>query len=51
MTPQHAKSLLNALEDNISKYEKQFGEIQLFGNQKSKGFGFQPTDTDVPENK
>ena len=29
MTPQHAKSLLRALEDNVGKYEKQFGEIKI----------------------
>lgn len=28
MTPQHAKRLLRALNDNISKYESQFGSIQ-----------------------
>jgi hypothetical protein len=27
MTPQHAKMLMNALKDNISKFEMQFGEI------------------------
>ena len=42
MTPQHAKSLLKALEENINKYEKQFAEIKLFGSQKNKSFGFQP---------
>lgn len=42
MTPQHAKSLLRALKENIEKFEKQFGEIQIFGNQKNKPFGFQP---------
>ena len=29
LTPEHAKSLLAALKDNISKYEAQFGEIKL----------------------
>lgn len=27
LTPQHAKRLLNALRDNIQKYEMQFGKI------------------------
>ena len=40
MTPQHGKMLLNALKDNIDKYENQFGEIQILGVQ--AGFGFQP---------
>ena len=34
MTPQHAKSFMAALQDNIGKYEKQFGEIKIHGNQK-----------------
>jgi hypothetical protein len=29
MTPQHAKRLLFALQDNIGKYENMFGEIRL----------------------
>ena len=38
MTPEHTKRLLNALMDNITKYESQFGFIDLgmqlpdFGN-------------------
>ncbi len=31
MTPQHAKSFLRALEENVGKYEKQFGEIKVHG--------------------
>ena len=29
MTPEHCKRLLNALADNISRYEGQFGAISL----------------------
>lgn len=29
LTPQHAKRFLNALKDNIRKYEQKFGEIKL----------------------
>ncbi len=29
MTPQHALMLLNAMQDNISKYEAQYGEIKV----------------------
>ena len=29
MTPQHAKRLLYALQDNVGKYENMFGEIRL----------------------
>lgn len=42
MTPQHAKTLSKALQDNIEKYENQYGEIKLVGMESSKPFGFQP---------
>lgn len=42
MTPQHAKSLLRALEDNIKKFESQFGEIKVLGDAHAKPFGFKP---------
>ncbi len=29
MTPEHAKRLLTTLEENIDKYEAQFGEIRI----------------------
>lgn len=32
LTPEHAKKLLFALQDNLGKYEKQFGKIQIMGN-------------------
>ncbi len=40
MTPQHAKMLLTALEDNIKKFESQFGQIKVYGKQ-DKEIGFQ----------
>ena len=41
MTPQHTKSFLLALEENVNKFEKQFGEIKLHQDPiKSKDFGF-----------
>ena len=45
MTPQHAKSLLNALRENVGKYEKQFGEIKIFTEPANQGraIGFQPS--------
>jgi hypothetical protein len=45
MTPQHAKSLLKSLEDNLKKYEKQFGEIKLQGTPDQKNIGFAPPQT------
>ena len=35
MAPEHAKRLLMALQDNIQKYEKQFGPIRLTQPQQS----------------
>ena len=40
MTPQHAKFFLQALKENIEKYESQFGTININQNLNS-GFGFQ----------
>ena len=40
MTPQHSKSLLEALKDNIQKFEKEHGEIKSFNKQEAKDFGF-----------
>jgi hypothetical protein len=31
LSPEHAKRLLFALQDNLAKYENQFGKIQLAG--------------------
>ena len=33
MNPEHAKRLLNALADNINKYESQFGTIEMRSQQ------------------
>jgi hypothetical protein len=43
MTPMHAKLLYQALEQNLKKFEDQFGEIKMHGkpNQASKPIGFQ----------
>ncbi len=39
MTPQHAKGLLKTLEENLKKYESQFGEIKIpGGDEKRVGF-------------
>ena len=40
MTPAHAKMLHKALEDNLKKFEKQFGEIKIKGVD-PKNIGFQ----------
>jgi len=32
MPPMHAKTFMQALQDNIDKYEKKFGEIKIISN-------------------
>lgn len=46
MTPQHAKSLSKALNDNLEKFEKEFGEIKMAGQGNNKSFGFQTAQND-----
>lgn len=41
MTPQHCKMFLNALKENIERFENQFGEIKLLGGPQDHAFGFQ----------
>ena len=48
MTPENAKKFLVALQDNISKYESQNGEIRLGSPNLPKNtipFGFNPNNT------
>ena len=49
MTPQHAKSLLRALNENIEKFEKQYGEIKITGGEAGKPFGFQTPASTKPK--
>ena len=42
-TPQHVKSFMNALEENIKKYEAQFGSIKTFASE-GKEIGFKVGD-------
>jgi hypothetical protein len=47
MTPQHSKMLMNALADNINKFEKKFGEIKIAPDfVGSDGIGFPPISKD-----
>jgi hypothetical protein len=44
MTPAHAKMLLKTLEENLKKFEKQFGEIKIHGGPEAlhgKNIGFE----------
>jgi len=38
MNPEHAKRLMLAIQDNIIKYENQFGQIKLGDNAPAPGF-------------
>ncbi len=48
MTPAHAKMLHKALEENIKKYEGQFGQIKIQGDA-GKSIGFQVADKESPQ--
>ena len=39
MTPQHMKLLMNAMRENMERYESQFGEVRVDG-QSDHPFGF-----------
>ena len=49
MTPEHCKRLLNALQENIGRYEAMYGNISLGGAPEQKGTfnlgDFQPNGT------
>ncbi len=49
-TPQHAKMLLNALNDNIVKYEARFGEIKIENKSQQPQYGFAKYDKDEKVN-
>jgi hypothetical protein len=49
MTPPHAKMFFRALEDNIKKFENQFGEIKIHGKEQSKNIGFAASATPKEE--
>ena len=43
LTPQHAKRLLKALNDNVTKFEKQFGPISEHSQGQIPPINFTPT--------
>ena len=47
MTPTHAKLLQKTLDENLKKYEKQFGDIKIHGipEIQPKNIGFGPVNT------
>ncbi len=42
MTPEHAKRLMFALQDNVTKYEQNFGQIRMPEQQAQGGKTFVP---------
>ena len=48
ISPMHAKTFLNALQDNIEKYEKKFGEIKVVKNKQVPNFN--PINKDILPN-
>ncbi len=48
MAPQHVKSLLRVLGDNIRKYEEKYGEIKIIKPEDLKGFGAKLPDGVLP---
>ena len=53
MTPMHAKLLLKTLEDNLKKFEGQYGEIKIHGapGQSAKNIGFESSANSEGEKK
>ena len=42
LTPEHAKRLLFALQDNVARYESQFGKIKTDNNNSNNGGTYIP---------
>jgi len=51
LAPEHAKRLLLALQDNVMKYEKAFGPINLPGMEPQSAAGRTATPFGIPEGK
>jgi hypothetical protein len=54
MTPAHAKMLRKTLDENIKKYEGQFGEIKVHAGQDNlsgKNIGFESSDSSEDKKK
>lgn len=48
MAPPHVKSFMMALKDNISKFEKKYGELKVHHQQGVPKFGIKPPDSELP---
>lgn len=48
MAPQHVKSFMNALQDNIRKFEEKYGEIKVHQQEGIPKFGIKPPESELP---
>jgi len=48
MAPQHVKSYMMALKDNINKFEKKYGEIKVHQQEGIPKFGIKPPKSELP---
>ena len=48
MAPPHVKSFMMALKDNISKFEKKYGEIKVHQQEGIPKFGITPPKSELP---
>jgi hypothetical protein len=48
MAPPHIKSFMMALKDNISKFEKKYGEIKIHQQEGVPSFGIKPPKSELP---
>ena len=48
MAPPHVKSFMMALKDNISKFEKKYGEIKVHQQEGVPKFGMKPPNSELP---
>lgn len=53
MTPMHAKVMSQTLQENLKKFEEQFGEIKIHGPKErmSKNIGFEASHSGDKENE
>jgi len=48
MAPPHVKSFMVALKDNITKFEKKYGEIKVHQQEGIPRFGVKPPESELP---
>jgi hypothetical protein len=48
MAPQHVKSYMQALQDNITKFEEKYGDIKIHKQKGMPNFGAKPPESELP---